>query len=846
MDASSITGLSAREAARRLAADGPNALPGTEVKPLARIVFEVLAEPMFLMLLAAGGIYLLIGDTAEALFLLLAVFAVIGLTLVQERKSQRALEALRELAAPRALVLRDGQERRIASREVVCGDVLVLHEGDRIVADAVLLQGQVSTDESLLTGEPAPQVRLPAAGELPPFMPGQEGGPFVFASTMVTQGVALARVEATGGRTQVGRIGSALARTQVADSALQRDSRRVVRAMAAVGLAVAAAVVLLAWRWDGRPLLESLLLGIGLAMSILPEEIPVVLTVFLALGAWRLSRQQVLTRRVQAVEALGAITVLAVDKTGTLTQNRMTVAQVRGGDAVFEANARAPLPESLHEVAEFALLATPADPFDPMEKAIRRFAAMHLRGTQHLHGDWTPEQQYPLSREILAMTHVFPAARPARHLLATKGAPEAVADLCHLDAAAREQIQRQVQEMARAGLRVLGVARGEWDGEQWPSSQHEFTFRYLGLVGLVDPPRPEVPAAVAACRAAGIRLLVLTGDHAGTARAIAREIGLNPRPDMLTGPQIAAMDDAALQRALASVDICARVLPEQKLRLVRALQAAGERVGMTGDGVNDAPALKAAEVGIAMGERGTDVAREAAALVLLDDSFASITAAIRQGRHIDDNIRLAVRFIFAVHVPIIALALLPVLLHWPLLLLPAQIVLLELIIDPACSILFEAEPEAADVMARPPRQARASPFAPRNVAIGGVQGLGFAGALTAGCWWMVGAGWADAAVRTAVFLGLLCGLLALVAAARTRARALRGHNPWLARLAVAVAAMLLLVLGVPWLRAVMGFTVPGGAGLAVAAAMVAATVLWLGLVRLATSPGRPARRPRSR
>ena len=379
------------------------------------------------------------------------------------------------------------------------------------------------------------------------------------------------------------------------------------------------------------------------------------------------------------------------------------------------------------------MLATPADPFDPMEKAIRAFVRDHLRGTEHVHDGWAPEQAYELSPDILAMTQVFPAQGPQRHLLACKGAPEAVADLCHLDAGRpREPCNAKCRAWPSAGLRVLAVARGEWQGAQWPASQHDFTFRLLGLVGLADPPRPEVPAAVAACRRAGIRVIMMTGDHPATAHAIARQVGLSDRADVLTGAQLAAMDEAALVRRLRDVEICARLAPEQKLRLVRALQAGGERVGMTGDGVNDAPALKAAHVGIAMGERGTDVAREAAAIVLLDDSFASITQAIRQGRHIDDNIRTAVRFIFAIHMPVIALALVPTLMHWPLLLLPAQVVLFELIIDPACSVVFEAEPAAADLMERTPRPVGASPFEWANVVDGLVQGLGMAAILMVG------------------------------------------------------------------------------------------------------------------
>jgi Ca2+-transporting ATPase len=838
-------GLSGAEAALALARDGPNALPGSEPRSLLRIALDVLREPMFLMLLAAGAVYLAIGDAGEAAFLLVSVFAVIGLALAQERKTQRALEALRDLSAPRALVLRDGADLRIAAREVVRGDLLVLHEGDRIAADAVLVQGQLKTDESLLTGEAATQDKLPGDPALAMGEPGAaEASPFLFAGTVVTRGVGLARVGATGASSAIGRIGVALAQTVEATSSLQRSSRRIVQLLAGAGLALATGLVLLGWLWDGHSLLDSLLLGIALAMAILPEEIPVVLTVFLALGAWRLSQQKVLARRVAAVEALGGITVLAVDKTGTLTLNRMEVAELWVPDQSFRDGAAAVLAEEFHALVEFALLATPADPFDPMEKAIREFGLRHLRGTEHIHAGWQPEQQYPLTPEILAMTRVFAQAEPAAHLLATKGAPEAVADLCHLDAGAVAAIRLRVDAMASRGLRVLGVAMGRWDGAQWPASQHDFNFRFLGLVGLLDPPRPQAAGAVAACRRAGIRVIMMTGDHPATALAIARQVGFPDTARVLTGAEIEALDDATLRLQLRGVDVCARLAPVQKLRLVRALQAGGEVVGMTGDGVNDAPALKAADIGIAMGERGTDVAREAAAIVLLDDSFTSITAAIRRGRQIDDNIRDAIRFVFAVHVPVIALALVPVLLHWPALLLPAQIVLLELIIDPACSVLFEAEPAAAGLMERPPRAAQDTPFVLANLAHGVLQGLGLALILLLGCGWMVHHGWAAQDVRTTVFLGLVGGVFLLVLAHRgAQAGAARdataGRNPWLLRLPLAVAAVLAAVLAGPWLRGVMGFSLPSILALGAAVSMVGASAVWTFLLGRVVAIVRP-------
>ena len=865
-------GLSAAEAARRLATEGPNLLPGSAPKSTLAIVRDVVTEPMFLMLLAAGSIYLALGDRGEALFLLGFVFVVIGITLAQERKTQRALESLRDLSAPRALVIRDGQEQRIAGREVVRGDLLVLHEGDRIAADALLIEGQLEVDESLLTGEAVPVVKLPLAQDSqnaqasasaeapatragpPQARPAPSGGSAahevasvgaIYASTVVTRGVAVAQVCATAAHTAVGRIGADLAATVEPPSALQQGSRRLVRNLGIGALVLALAQVLLGWWWNSRPLLESLLSGIALAMAILPEEIPVILTVFLALGAWRISHQKVLTRRVTAVEALGAITVLAVDKTGTLTMNRMAVAELASSEQHFRPESASELPEHFHLLAEFAMLATPGDPFDPMEKAIQHFGHQWLQGTEHVHDGREPEFEYALSGEILAMTRVFASDEPNVHLLATKGAPEAVADLCHLDAAQQGAIRRQVEAMAERGLRVLGVARGRWKGAApapgqsppWPQSQHDFDFDFLGLVALADPPRTEVPAALAECRRAGVRVIMMTGDHPATARAIAQQVGLSDRPDVITGAQLEGLDDASLSERLRHVDLCARLKPQHKLRLVQLLRASGEVVAMTGDGVNDAPALKAADVGIAMGERGTDVAREAAALVLLDDSFARIVAAIRQGRRIDSNIRKAVRFVFAVHVPIIGLALVPTLLHWPVLLLPVHIVLLELLIDPACSIVFEAEAEDSDTMARAPRPVSDSPFAAAPLLWSVLQGLGLAAVLLGGQAWLVHQGWHPDQGRTVVFGTLVLCVLLLILANRDLSRpALLGvtdPNPWLWRIAAAMVVLLAAVMGIAWLRHLMGLALPGAQGAVVAGCLLALCLVWLELVRLA-------------
>lgn len=822
-------GLSSAEAASLLKQYGPNLLPGSRPKTFFSIVIGVVREPMFLMLLAAGTIYLVLGDRAEALFLLAFVFIVIGITLVQEHKTQRALESLRDLSAPRALVLRDGTEIRIPGRDVVVGDLLILHEGDRIAADSRLLQGQLSTDESLLTGESVPVDKLP----------GCSGADTLFAGTIVTRGIGCALVHAVGCDTAVGRIGQALAAVHELPSGLQLASRTLIRNLSLIAVALAFALVFINWVLNDHPFLESLLSGIALAMATLPEEIPVILTVFLALGAWRITSINVLTRRIAAVEALGAINILAVDKTGTLTQNRMQVTELEVDEVPFIASKEDELPERFHPLVEFAMLATPADPFDPMEKAIRSFAHSRLKGTEHLHDGCTPSFHYELSPDIMAMTQIFSDINPSLHLLATKGAPEAVADLCHLPQNRRRAILERAEAMATRGLRVLGVATGEFKAAcgdtAWPESQHDFDFTFLGLVAFADPLRPEVPAAIEECRSAGIRILMLTGDHPATAVAIARQVGLSDRADVITGDEMARLDDAMLLLRLKQADVCARMLPEQKLRLVKLLRQSGNVVAMTGDGVNDAPSLKAADVGIAMGERGTDVARESAAIVLLDDSFTSIVAAIRQGRAIYDNMTKATRFVFAVHLPIIALTLVPALLHWPVLLQPVHIVLLQLLIDPACAIVFEAESVSSTIMKRPPRRIGESPFRLVNLRTALLQGGGIALVLLGGYSAMQSMGWEIGDVRMSIFAALIPALFLLVLAnsnfADPASSGKRYANPWLGYMFTGTFLLLAAVLFIPFLRDMFGFAPFTREPLAAALSLLVGCGLWLYLLR---------------
>jgi P-type Ca2+ transporter type 2C len=693
---SPIQGISEELARNRLKSEGYNELPQPDRRTPLRIAIEVVREPMLMLLLASGAIYMILGDTTDALILVALATMSVVITVVQESRTERVLEALRDLTSPRALVIRDGQRRRIAGREVVRGDIIALGEGDRVPADAVLFQTHdLQADESLLTGESVP-VRKLANYRFDPSRPQRPGGddlPFVYSGSLVVRGTGIGEVIAIGAASEIGKIGHSLSSLEIAPPRLQRQIRKLVRAFAIFGAVVCVLAVLLYGLTRGD-WLEGVLAGIALGMSLLPEEFPVVLTVFMAMGAWRISRERVLTRRAAAIETLGAATVLCTDKTGTLTENRMSIAELRLKDGrIFRPGKK--IPKDFRQLAEFGVLASAQSPVDPMDRAFHNLGVeVQPRRLAHAYG---------LRPGLLAMSQVWQEAEGAAPFtVAAKGAPEAVADLCHLSAADRKALIATLDAMAAEGLRVLGVARATFAGKKWPASQRDFKFKFLGLVGLADPIRPSVPAAVKECQSAGIRVVMITGDYPATARAIARQAGLDPKA-VITGDDLKAMDDAELCQRVRLATVFARIMPEQKLRIVDALKSSGEVVAMTGDGVNDAPSLKAAHIGVAMGGRGTDVAREASSIVLLDDDFGSIVKTIRLGRRIYDNLRKAMGFVIAVHVPIAGLALLPLLFGLPILFGPMHIAFLEMVIDPVCSLVFENETEEEDVMRRPPR-----------------------------------------------------------------------------------------------------------------------------------------------
>ncbi|HCV29824.1 MAG TPA: ATPase [Microcoleaceae bacterium UBA9251] len=861
VDINTVTGLSEQDAIARLKDEGYNELPSAQSRNLFSIAWEIVQDPIFLLLVGGGVIYWILGDLQEALILLGFVFLIAGISLYQEGKTEHALEALRDLSSPRALVIRDGERKRIAGREVVREDILVLAEGDRVPADAIVLScSNLSTDESLLTGESLPVRKVAAVGSVEMARPGGDELPFVFSGTLVVQGQGIAKVQAIGAQTEMGKIGKALQKVQPEPTPLQQEMNRLVSRLFGIALLLCVVIVVIYGLMRGD-WLKGILAGITLAMAILPNEFPVVVTIFLALGAWRISQNHVLARRTSAVETLGSATVLCVDKTGTLTQNIMAVQQLFAYNQSENSqpyslglHSKEPLPETVHELVEFCILASQRDPFDPMEKAFKQLGDRYLADTEHLHNDWKLLREYPLSPELLAMSHVWQSADSKQYEIAAKGAPEAIADLCHFTPEQQQILAAQISKMAEQGLRVLGVAKAPLLGapppflpphpslnlDSLPDKQHDFPFQFLGLVGLSDPVRPTVAAAIKECYTAGIRVVMITGDYPETAQTIARQVGLMQMGAIVTGAELDRMSDDELQERIQSTNIFARAVPEQKLRIVNALKSKGEIVAMTGDGVNDAPALKSAQIGIAMGQRGTDVARESAALVLLDDDFSSIVQAVKLGRRIFDNLRKAMAYLLAIHIPIAGMSLIPVLFKLPLVLLPVHVAFLHLIIDPACSIVLEAEPAEATVMQRPPRNSKEPLFGRKTVGLAVLQGVVILAIVLAIFMISLYRRQGELDARALTFTTLILANLGLIlsesSTSRLSLKILQSPNAALWWVIGGGLLFLVLVLYVPFLRQLFSFSLLHPIDLAICLGGGAISLVWFELLKLLDRP----------
>ena len=763
-----LKGLSQKEALEILQKEGYNELPSSKPKSVFKIALGVVKEPMFLLLVACGTLYLFLGDIQEGFMLLSFVFVIMGIEFYQEKKTEKALDALKDLASPRALVIRDGETIRVPGKEVVKGDIVVLQEGDRVPADALVLRSNnLLADEFLLTGESVPVSKREWREGDTTILPGGDDLPFVYSGSMIVQGNGLVKVTAIALNTEIGKIGKALESVKEEPTQLKKEMGTLVKRLAVIGILLCILVIAVYTITRGD-LLKGFLAGITLAMAMLPEEFPVVLTIFLALGAWRMSKKSVLTRKPAAIETLGSATVLCTDKTGTLTQNKMTVTRLFNGTDYSSVVSGDTFTEPFHEIIEYGILSSQVNPFDPMERAIINTGDRYLRNSEHIHADWVMEKEYPLSKDLLAMSRVFSNTGTKELVIAVKGAPEAIFDLCHLNGERISHYEKAVAEMASDGLRVLGVARATIISDDLPPVQHDFDLEFVGLIGLSDPIRKNVPVAVKECYNAGIRVIMITGDYPVTATNIGKEIGIKNPELFISGSELKEMTEEELCERIKGVNIFARVIPEQKLKIVNALKRNREIVAMTGDGINDAPALKASNIGIAMGEKGTDVAREASSLVLMDDNFASIVGAVKMGRKIFDNLQKALGYIFAIHVPIAGLSLIPVLFaDLPLILWPVHIVFLELIIDPACTMIFEAEKEEKNVMSRPPKNINEPFFGAKKILFSCMQGVGIIVMCLLVYFIGLKMGYSEKGVRTLTFVTLIVSNISVILSNRS-------------------------------------------------------------------------------
>ena len=790
-------GLTTAEAQKKLSAIGYNELPATKAKNLWAITLEIIKEPLFILLLGCGTLYVLLGEYSEGIILLCWVFVIITITLIQQRKTEKSLEALRKLSSPMALVIRDGEPMRIFGREIVPEDLIVLHEGDRVPADAMLIESNhLVIDESLLTGESVPVIKSLDSEQRE-----------LFSGTLVVQGSGLAQVSATGINTQFGKIGKSLASIEKNKTRLQVEVKLLIRNLFILGGFISLGVIAAFYVTRGN-FLQALLNGLAAAMALLPEEFPVVFTIFMALGAWRLTKNNILTRTPSAIETLGSATVLCSDKTGTITQNKMEIAALFVHDKVIDKAQFTENKVQLQSLLETLANASEPEPIDPMERAIHSLTK-EINTATH---EFELVASYPLSKACFAMTRLLKNKQTDVNTAYCKGAPEAIFELCKLSPTERAAQLTKVQLLASRGYRVLGAASSTTTIQ--PKNQAEFAFEFKGLVAFEDPIRPEVPRAIADCIAAGIEVIMITGDYPETAKSIATQIGLPHNDQVITGAELAKLSISELRAKIKEVQVFARIIPEQKLQLIQALKANGEIVAMTGDGVNDAPALKAADIGIAMGKKGTDVARESSALVLLDDNFASIVSAIRSGRRILDNLQKAMFYIIAIHIPIIGLVLLPSFISaLPILLMPLHIVFMELIIDPVCSIAFESEREEKGIMNRPPRNVNARFFGVKKIIHSLFVGLLLLGVVFVVYFSSIDEGHTPAEVRAIAFSTLIIGNVFLILSTLSNTRSfiavIKEKNMAMLVIMPLAFVVLLCTLTIPFLQRIFNFEFPG-------------------------------------
>lgn len=704
MGTSASSGLREDEAHQRQTRFGLNRLVAEKAESTWDIFLEEVREPMILLLLATGLLYAIWGEVGDTLTIFFVILALVGAEVLNERRAKNAIAALSKLAEPTTPVLRDGHRTEIRAEHVVPGDLILLEAGRRVPADARVTESfGVAANESALTGESLP-VEKDADLVEPEATPVAERFNMAFAGTTIVRGRGAAVVVATGMQTELGRTATLARGVEVQRTPLQRLMRELSKSLAWLAVAFSVLVPLLGWTLSGQPLRQMILTGLALTFSVIPEELPIIITMVLALGGYRLSKKHAIVKRLQAVETLGAVTVIATDKTGTLTENRMVVSTLYPED-------------SKQKILEIGVLCNDAaadGSGDPLEVALVRAAeakgiSVSALRDHRLKSEWT----FDNTRKRMSVVY----ERDTGLWVGVKGAPEAVLAQCvsrrdgsglrPLTGQDRQAILGHADQMARQGMRVLAFAEKNAGPHARSEEDVESALVIVGLAGLADPPRPEVRQAIASCREAGIRPIMITGDHPLTAMAIAQQIGLGGTGVVLTGQELDAMSGDALSQAVRTNSVFARTTPQHKLRIVQTLHEQGEIVAVTGDGINDAPALAAADVGVAMGETGTDVARESADMVLADDNFATIVHAVEEGRVSFENLKKGLRYYLACKVALVLATLLPVLLRVPVPFAPIQIILMELFMDLAASATFVAEPAEEGLMRRPPRDPKA-------------------------------------------------------------------------------------------------------------------------------------------
>jgi Ca2+-transporting ATPase len=738
-----ITGLSNDEVVASRKKWGSNSFEHQQKNHLLISIIEMVKEPMFMLLFVAASIYYITGDYGDGIFMTIAILLVATISLFQEARSRNAIDALKKLSQPKSKVIRNGKIIEIPSEEIVIGDCIQVQEGTFIPSDAVIIQSHdFSVNEAILTGE-----------SLSVFKNELSEINIVFQGTIVATGLAICKVTAIGNQTSLGKIGKSLESIEEEKTPLQLQITNFVKKMSIIGLIIFGIVWALNY-YHSKVVLDSLLKALTIAMSVIPEEIPVAFTTFMALGAWRLMKMGIITKQTKTVETLGSATVICTDKTGTITENKMSLAQLYVFDSNIVIDANEKLNSEAEEVLTFAMWSSEPIPFDAMEIAIHEAYAKLESVDQR--PNYKLIYEYQLGGKPPMMTHVFEDSKGKR-IIAAKGAPEALIEVSSLLDNEKNQVLIAMQAMAKKGYRILGIGIADFPGTDFPKTQQELKFSFKGLVAFYDPPKANIQEVFETFYKAGIQIKIVTGDNAATTSTIARQIGFKDPDKVLNGDELMEMDSETLKLKVIETTLFTRMFPEAKLKIIQALKANNQIVAMTGDGVNDGPALKSAHIGIAMGKKGTEIAKQAANLILIEDDFSKMIDAIAMGRRIYVNLKKAIQYIISIHIPIILIVFIPLALGWlyPNIFTPVHIIFLEIIMGPTCSIIYENEPMERNLMLQKPRQLTTTFFNLKEITISIIQGL----VITLGLLFMynycVDEGFTEKYTRTIVFLTLI-------------------------------------------------------------------------------------------